>query len=66
MENSILLAGALAKKGVTFEYHVFPNGKHGISTATDEVLEKRYPYVERWVKWSDEFLRKVLNICVEA
>ncbi len=35
VENSIILANALREKGVSFELHIFPNGCHGLSLATD-------------------------------
>jgi acetyl esterase/lipase len=36
VENSLLLANALRKQGISFEMHIFPSGPHGLSLATDE------------------------------
>lgn len=36
-ENSLMLAGALRRSRVPFEYHLFETGVHGISTCTQEV-----------------------------
>ncbi len=35
-ENSLLMANALRKAGVEFEYHLFSRGKHGLALATKE------------------------------
>lgn len=36
IENSILMASAYKKAGVSFELHVFSSGPHGLSLATEE------------------------------
>ena len=36
VENSLLLASALAKNAVPFELHVFPVGNHGLGLAEDK------------------------------
>lgn len=36
VQNSLLLAEALAKESVPFELHVFPDGPHGLALATEE------------------------------
>ena len=37
VENSLLLASALAENGIDFELHVYPDGPHGLSLATSVV-----------------------------
>jgi len=37
VENSLLFAEALAKKGVPFELHIYPTGGHGMSLCSDIV-----------------------------
>ena len=37
VENSLMLAGALRKKNIPFELHIYPEGAHGLSTATLDV-----------------------------
>lgn len=36
VENSLLLAMAMREKGVNVELHIFPDGPHGLSLATEE------------------------------
>ncbi len=46
VENSYLMAMALKKTGISFEHHVFPKGKHGLSLANEDWAEGRFgePY----------------------
>lgn len=39
VENSLLLLNKLAKYRIPVEYHLFPEGVHGLSLATKEVEE---------------------------
>ncbi|MDR0377340.1 MAG: alpha/beta hydrolase [Spirochaetaceae bacterium] len=52
VENSFLLAGALRRKGVSLEMHIFPEGKHGMSLAAGETSagdrEFINPHVAQW------------------
>lgn len=47
-ENSLLLAVQLKRSGVSFEYHLFETGAHGISTCTQEV-EAPEEFCRQWV-----------------
>ena len=49
VENSYLMAEALKKAGVPFAHHVFTDGAHGISVATQEWADHQYaaPYTMR-------------------
>ena len=53
--NSILFTSALAKNGIPFESHIFPDGVHGLSTALADVYCEELPYINRWtdlcLKW---------------
>ena len=54
VQNSLLLAGAMANAGVHFELHVFPNGPHGLSlcneiTASGNPERNIVPHNEQWV-----------------
>lgn len=40
IQNTLLYASALAEAGVPFEYHVYPDGVHGLSLATTETWSK--------------------------
>ena len=54
VENSLALAGALARAGVPFELHVYPDGPHGIGLAGDNP-DARF--------WPEECLRFIKNLC---
>ena len=57
VENSLQFASALYRAGVPFELHVFPEGKHGVSTCTQEVGTFN-PYNARWIEWCITWLNK--------
>ena len=42
VENSLMLASALAAKGIPFELHIFPEGRHGLG------LAQEMPEVAQW------------------
>jgi len=50
MENSLFLSKALKEKGVDFELHIFPKGRHGLG------LKSEVPYVTRWARLCEEWL----------
>lgn len=52
MENSLIYAQSLRKKGVDFELHIFPEGRHGLG------LKNEVPYVTRWTRLCEEWLRE--------
>ena len=62
VQNSTLLATALADKGVHFEMHVVPEGAHGMSSGTREVLPEKNTYNGRWVRWSVLWLETIFGI----
>ncbi|MDO5517695.1 MAG: alpha/beta hydrolase [Clostridium sp.] len=49
-QNSLMYAEALKEKGVDFELHIFPRGRHGLGLLDEE------PYVKRWAELCKEFL----------
>ena len=62
VQNSLLVAEKLAAYSVPFELHIFPNGTHGLSLATEEVNQPEEnrladPHVAQWmrlcVNWLD-------------
>lgn len=55
VENSMLLACALRKKGVPFELHLFEEGMHGLSMCTEEVGTP-HPGCRHWVDLADTWL----------
>ena len=54
VQNSLLVAEKLAAYKIPFELHVFPNGSHGLSLATQEVNQPEQgrlanPHVAQWI-----------------
>ncbi len=55
VENSLLLASALRRCGVSLELHIYPKGPHGLSLADDETSgswrpDLLVPSVQNWVE----------------
>ncbi|MDC7241593.1 MAG: alpha/beta hydrolase [Spirochaetales bacterium] len=62
VENSLLFAGALRKKDIPFELHIYPSGPHGLSLATKETDESEdgsmtIPHVAGWLDLSARWFR---------
>lgn len=60
VENSLRFCSALSAAKVPFEFHVFPEGGHGMSVCTKEVNTPD-AYNRRWVGWSIEWLNRVFS-----
>jgi len=67
VQNSLLLASALADAGVRYEMHLYPRGVHGLSLATPEVEEPAKhrladPHIAGWFElcqgWLDSLWPK--------
>ncbi|MDD6884926.1 MAG: GNAT family N-acetyltransferase [Eubacteriales bacterium] len=50
VENSLMLASAMARCGVPFEMHIFPKGRHGLG------LAQEYPDVTQWISLVQNWL----------
>ncbi len=63
LENSLYFANELRKNNVKFEYHVFPNGSHGLALATEETVTsdgKCYqPECSCWTELFKEFVKNL-------
>lgn len=62
MENSMLLVSALRNANVDVEFHLFPVGDHGLSTASKNVMLESgeaplYEYVHRWFELSVNWIK---------
>ena len=61
VENSLLLADALCRKGVAFELHVWQHGGHGLSLANDQVYPEGdgniRPECQEWIEMAARWLR---------
>ena len=57
VENSLLYAKGLREHNIPFEMHIYPYGKHGLSTVSDETYWKvpqftrTYPWIEQSIEW---------------
>ncbi len=62
VENSLLLMNALAKKKISFEAHIFPEGPHGMALATEETACENPEYISshvaHWTELSVEWIKQ--------
>jgi acetyl esterase/lipase len=59
VENALLFAQALRANSIPFEMHIYPDGPHGYSLATEETNPGHMtpdPHVATWMKLSIEWL----------
>jgi len=67
VENSLLFAAALTTHGVPFELHIFPNGPHGLSLATEATRSATSDRINRhaaqWFDLCDKYLKTMFAIC---
>lgn len=60
VENSLLMAGALARHGVPFECHIFQSGAHGLSMCNVEVNSVN-PHCGHWFPLCVEWLNGLFD-----
>lgn len=63
VNNSMLYAQALAAHKIPFELHIYPYGKHGLSTAdltTNDEIPTEAAYVSDWLPALKQWLRATL------
>ena len=60
VENSLQMCAALSRAKVPFEYHVLPEGNHGLSVCTNEVGTPD-KYNARWLEWSIAWLNRLFD-----
>ena len=64
VENSMLFARELCEKNIPFELHIYPEGPHGLSLATEETDNGNigtYPHVATWVDLCQKWLENVFK-----
>lgn len=64
MENSLLFASALRQKGISFELHIFPFGRHGLALGTAETaIDNDYTdsLAAEWMNLSTRWLQEIFN-----
>ena len=63
VENSLLLAEALCRKGVDFELHIWHRGGHGLSLSSDQVYPAGdgniRPECREWIEMAARWLRAI-------
>ncbi len=66
VENSFVMMSALKKAGVSAELHVFPEGEHGLSLATELVRRADGTGVQtecqKWIELADIWLRRLFGM----
>jgi acetyl esterase/lipase len=60
VQNSISLLNSLIESKVSVEFHLFPNGEHGLSMCTDE-CNKSNESVAQWKELSIKWLSDLFN-----
>ncbi|MBQ8291355.1 MAG: alpha/beta hydrolase [Clostridia bacterium] len=62
-DNALRFAQACANNGVPYELHIYPRGRHGLSTASAEICEAHsdLPRVARWVEDCVAFFRMYME-----
>lgn len=65
VENTLLLADAMRKHGVSMEVHIFPEGAHGLSLANEETMVKSSgfgiePHCQKWITMAGEWIKELL------
>ena len=63
VENSMLLAEAMRKHNVQFELHIYPNGAHGLSLASELTSENEsqiVPHLQSWIPLVKEWLKQCI------
>lgn len=62
IQNTLLYASALAEAGVPFEYHVYPDGVHGLSLANHEtwvgLSTHENPVCAGWIKEAIRYVKE--------
>lgn len=60
VQNSLMLASALAANQIPFELHVYPHGGHGLSLANELVCNQDgvIPKIQSWVPFAKEWIWK--------
>lgn len=63
VENSLLLAEAMRKHNIPFELHIYPDGVHGLSMAsnvTSENDKQIIPHVQSWMPLAKAWLKQLI------
>lgn len=64
VKNSLLYADVLAEHGVPFQMHIYPHGKHGLSTCdkqTADLIRPDYAAAKDWLPAVKKWLQQTLE-----
>ncbi len=63
--NSILLLEACKDNNINVEYHLYPMGSHGLSSAdfrsAEGNINKINPYIQNWIELADKWIKKKIE-----
>jgi acetyl esterase/lipase len=62
VENTLLFAQGLRKNNIPFELHIYPEGPHGLSLATEETAAENmgtFPHVATWMELCIQWLKDI-------
>ncbi|MGN0666124.1 MAG: alpha/beta hydrolase [Huintestinicola sp.] len=67
VENSLMFAGALSSKHISYELHIFPKGGHGVALCDDTTIknnDSRYlnEVSAQWFELALDWVRRVFDI----
>lgn len=62
--NSIKFANALAKNNVKFELHIYPHGRHGLTTC-DKEINGNAEFLKKNAQWIDNCVEFFRDYCIE-
>lgn len=64
VENSLLLAGAMREKNIPFELHIYPEGVHGLSLASDVTengASSVVPHLQSWMPLAKAWIKDIFG-----
>lgn len=65
LENSLLMATALRKNNIPFEYHVFPTGCHGLGLANEMTVSNKNKEIDegaaQWIELCRNWLKRIMK-----
>ena len=60
VENTLMFAQGLQKNGVSYELHIYPHGRHGLTLGKMETNED-HPHLATWVNLSKMWLSELFE-----
>ena len=64
VENTLLYVSALRRHKIPFELHIFPEGDHGLSLCTEELLRTKsiFPRKYDWIGLSVDWITQLFKL----